>query len=154
MRIQRLIEGRQIEQVTPDPQRVEGLWNKALAAAADSRKGLSADNAVSLAYQAGFQASSAVLEAAGFRTRGQSTGHHHDTFYALSDLPFPGLAEVHGESERIRKMRTDAFYGAGSATPEQVAAVQAWLDRLLSACWRSLVETRPDLRDRLPPPAG
>jgi hypothetical protein len=153
-RIHRLIEGRQLEQVEPDPQRIVGLWQKALASDLDSRKGLSADNSVSLAYQAAFQASSAVLEAAGFRTRGQTTGHHHDTFYALSDLPYPGLAEVHGDSERIRKMRTDAFYGAGAATPQQVAAVHQWVEGLLSACWAALTTVRPDLRAQLAPPSG
>lgn len=49
-RIHRLIEGRQLEHVNPDPQRIVGLWQKALASDVDSRKGLSADNSVSLAY--------------------------------------------------------------------------------------------------------
>ena len=55
-RIQRLIESRDMEAIEPDPERVTGLWEKALASNQDSRKGLNPDNAISLAYQAGFQA--------------------------------------------------------------------------------------------------
>lgn len=115
-RIQRLIEGNQMERVIPDPEKVVVLWGKALASSRDSRKGLSNDNAVTLGYQAALQAASAVLEAAGYRTRGQMGGHHFNTFYALAALPYPGLEEVDVVSERIRKMRKLSFYDAAEAT--------------------------------------
>lgn len=101
-RIQRLIDGRQLETVDPDPTAIVALWTKALASAADSRRGLSPDNAVSLGYQAAFQAASAVLEAAGYRTKGGTLAHHFNTFYAVSGLGLPGLEGVDIESERIR----------------------------------------------------
>jgi hypothetical protein len=151
-RIQRLIDGRQMEPVEPDPERIVGLWTKALAASADSRKGLHPDNAVSLGYQAAFQAASSVLESAGYRTRGPSQGHHHNTFYALSGLGLPGLGQVEVESERIRKMRTDAFYGASASSAEQVGAVHRWLDALLPAARDAIAAIRGDLGARLPIP--
>ncbi|HEX2201782.1 MAG TPA: hypothetical protein VHG91_00715 [Longimicrobium sp.] len=150
-RIQRLIDGRQMEPVEPDADTVAGFWTKALASSADSRKGLHPDNAVSLAYQAAFQASSAVLECAGYRVRG-AQGHHHNTYYALSGLGLPGLEGVDVESERIRKLRTAAFYGADVASPAQVEAVHRWLDALLPAARQAIVTLRPDLAARLPPP--
>ncbi len=73
-RIQRLIESRDLEAIEPDAERVAGLW--ALASNDDSRKGLSPENAISLAYQAGFQPCTALLEAHGYRTRGSNPGHH------------------------------------------------------------------------------
>lgn len=150
-RIQRLLDGRQMEAIEPDPEAVVGFWLKALASSADSRKGLHPDNAVSLAYQGAFQASTAVLECAGYRTRG-AQAHHHNTYYALSGLGYPGLEAVDVESERIRKLRTAAFYGADVATPAQVEAVHRWLDDLLPAALRAIVALRPDLAPRLPPP--
>ncbi len=151
-RIRRLVDGRQMEPVEPDAERVVGLWLKALASSADSRKGLSPDNAVSLGYQAAFQASSAVLECAGFRTKGQTPGHHFNTFYALAGLGYPELDTVDVDSERIRKMRTSAFYGAATATGEQVEAVHAWLDALLPSARGVLVSMRPDLASILAEP--
>lgn len=151
-RIQRLVEGHQMEQVEPDPERVMAFWAKALASSADSRKGLHPDNAVSLGYQAAFQAATAVLECAGYRTKGQSPGHHHNTYYALAGLGLEGLDSVDVDSERIRKMRTDAFYGASIATEAQVQAVHRWLDALLPAAKRALTAMRPDLAARLPEP--
>jgi hypothetical protein len=151
-RIQRLVEGRQMEAVEPDPGRIVGLWVKALASSADSRKGLHPDNAVSLGYQAAFQAASAVLECAGYRTKGQSHAHHHNTFYALAGLGRPGLESVDIDSERIRKMRTDAFYGAAISTAVQVEAVHRWLATLLPAARRAIITLRPDLSARIPPP--
>ncbi|MBA4159382.1 MAG: hypothetical protein H0X65_18200, partial [Gemmatimonadetes bacterium] len=49
---------------------------------------------VTLGYQAALQAASAVLEAAGYRTRGQMGGHHFNTFYALAALGDLGPEEV------------------------------------------------------------
>ena len=141
-----------MEPVEPDPESIAGFWAKALASSADSRKGLHPDNAVSLGYQSAFQACTAVLESAGFRTRGTSQGHHFNTFYALAGLGHPGLQTVDVDSERIRKMRTEAFYGASCATEAQVRAVHDWLDALLPAARRVLVAARPDLAPRLPEP--
>lgn len=152
LRIARLIEGRQMEAVAPDPDRAAGLWAKALAASADSRKGLHPDNAVSLGYQSAFQAASAVLECAGYRTKGASPGHHHNTFYALAGLGLSGLEQVDLDSERIRKMRSTSFCGADEASEEQVEAVHRWLDALLPAARKALVDRMPDLVSRLAQP--
>jgi hypothetical protein len=149
-RIRRLIEGDQLEQITPDPEKVVALWRKALASSRDSRRGLSNDNAVTLGYQAALQAASAVLEAAGYRTRGQTGGHHFNTFYALAALQYPGLEEVDIRAEKIRKMRKLSFYDAAEATPEQASAVHEWLNELLPAVRGALIAAVPDLASRLP----
>lgn len=151
-RIQRLIDGRQMERVEPEAEWIVLLWEKAVASSLDSRKDLHPDNAVTLGYQAAFQASTAVLECAGFRTKGASPGHHHNTFYALSALGHPGLDEVDVTSERIRKMRTAAFYGADIASAAQVKPVHEWLDALLPAARRAIATARPDLAPRLREP--
>lgn len=152
-RIQRLLEGRQLEAITADPQDVRVRWGKALASNRDSRLvGLSRDNAVTLGYQAAMHAATAVLETAGYRTRGQGGGHHHNTFYALAGLGLAGLETADVDSERIRKLRSGAFYAADETTPAQVAALHAWLDTLLPAARRAIVAALPALEATLPTP--
>ena len=48
-RIQRLIGSRELEEIVPSPEKIVILWAKAVAAGRDARKGLSADNAITLA---------------------------------------------------------------------------------------------------------
>jgi hypothetical protein len=111
-RIQRLIESRDMEAIEPDPERVTGLWEKALASNQDSRKGLSPDNAISLAYQAGFQACTALLEAHGYRTKGSNPGHHYRVFYATSGLGYPDPFTAATRRTPLRWTR----YTSGSTT--------------------------------------
>jgi hypothetical protein len=148
-RIQRLIDAREMEAVDPDPEKVIGLWEKALASNADSRKGLSADNAIALAYQSGFQACTALLEAHGYRTRGSTPGHHRNTFYATSALGHPALEDVDVESESVRMQRTKSFYSGTPHGEQQVERMHAWLDRLLPAVHEAVSAAAPALRAEL-----
>ena len=153
MRIERLIEARSMEAVSPDPEKVMVLWEKALASSRDSRfLGMSADNAVSLAYQAGLQAASALLEGAGYRPKGAGPGHHHNLFYAVSALGHAGLESADVDAERIRRKRKASFYDPVEATEEDVREIHAWLDALLPRVWAALAERMPNHAGRLPRP--
>ncbi len=62
------------------------LWEKALRSSRDARNTAnSADNQYVLGYQALLQMGTAILAAAGYRTRG-AQGHHANTFYAVAGL--------------------------------------------------------------------
>jgi hypothetical protein len=144
-KIQRLIESRDMEAVDADPERVAGLWEKAVASNEDSRKGLSPDNAITLAYQAGFQACTALLEAHGYRAKGGNPGHHYRIFYATAGLGYPALKDVDATSESVRKGRTKSFYTGGVQGAEQVQELHDWLDDLLPAVYEALREAAPDI---------
>lgn len=151
-RIQRLIESRDMEAIEPDPERVAGLWQKALASNEDSRKGLSPDNAISLAYQAGFQACTALLEAHGYRTKGSNPGHHYRVFYATSGLGYPELSDVHTTSEKVKAERTKSFYSGDPQDAAQVDALHQWLDDLLPAVHGALIRAAAGLSTTLRKP--
>jgi hypothetical protein len=130
--------------VEPDFDQVRGLWTKALDSGADSRKGLSPDNAITLAYQAGFQACTALLEAHGYRTRGSNPGHHYRVFYAVSDLGHESLKDVDATAEKVKRERTKSFYSGVPQQGDQVQALHDWLDVLLPGVHAALREVVPE----------
>jgi hypothetical protein len=108
-RIHRLIEGRQLEQVNPDPQRIVGLWQKALASDVDSRKGLSADHSVSLAYQATFQAPVPCWKLPGSEPAGRPPGIITTPSMPCRTCPTPDwrrCTAIRSESERCGRTRS------------------------------------------------
>lgn len=149
VKIQRLLDSRELEMVEPDAEKIISLWKKAVASNSDSRKGLSPDNAITLAYQAGFQACTALLEARGYRTKGGKPGHHHNVFYATSALGYELLGEVDVTSEQVRSRRTKSFYGGTQQSGEDVERIHDWLDAILPAVHDALVHAAPDLHPYL-----
>ncbi len=77
------------------------------------------DNQYVLGYRALLQMGTAILAAAGYRTRG-AQGHHANTFYAVAGLGIPGLEEMDVRVERIRQMRKLSAYEPGSPSAEQL----------------------------------
>ena len=148
-KIQRLLDSRELEVVEPDAEKIIALWEKAVASNADSRKGLSPDNAITLAYQAGFQACTALLEARGYRTKGGKPGHHYNVFYATSALGYESLGDVDVTSEQVRSRRTKSFYGGTHQGGDEVERLHQWLDALLPAVYDALADAAPDLHARL-----
>ncbi|HEX8431612.1 MAG TPA: hypothetical protein VF625_10000 [Longimicrobium sp.] len=142
-RIQRLLDGAQLQEVTATDENVSALWEKAVASARDARNlANSPDNQYVLGYQALLQMGTAILSAAGYRTRG-SQGHHANTFYAVASLGVEGLEEIDIRTERIRKMRKLSAYEPGSPSPEQLDHLRELLDTTLPAARAWLAVKRP-----------
>jgi hypothetical protein len=123
-KIQRLLDGGMLQQVDVPDADVAALWRKAVTSADDARNaGNSPDNQYVLGYQALLQMGTAVLAAAGYRTRG-AQGHHANTFYAISALGITGLEDIDVRTDRIRRMRKLSAYEPGSPMPEQIGELR------------------------------
>ena len=143
LKIQRLLDSRQLETIELPDADIAALWQKAVASARDAEhQGLSPDNQYVLAYQALLQMATAILAAAGYRTRG-AQGHHASTFYAVAALGIEGLEEIDVRTERIRQMRKLSAYEPGSPAPEQMARLRELLETSLPAARRWLAARRP-----------
>lgn len=142
-RLQRLLDGGQLQEITAPDADVVALWQKAVTSARDARNPAnSPDNQYVLGYQALLQMGTAVLAAAGYRTRG-AQGHHANTFYAIAALGIEGLEEIDIRTERIRKMRRLSAYEPGSPTPEQLSGLGGLIEATLPAARTWLAVTRP-----------
>lgn len=105
----------------------------------------SPDNQYVLGYQALLQMGTAVLAAAGYRTRG-AQGHHANTFYALAGLGISGMEDIDIRTERIRKIRSVSAYEPGAPTPRQLNSLRELLATSLPAARRWLMLSRPHAR--------
>lgn len=75
--IDRLLEARNLEQVQADDAEVAAIWAAALREWSDaSVPGLSVAGAFTHVYQAALRGATAMLRAAGYRSRGAVGGHH------------------------------------------------------------------------------
>lgn len=138
-RIQLLIDEKQMDVVTPAIVDVAVRRKKALASNKDARiPAISPDNAISLGYQAAMQAASALLEMAGYRTRGSTGGHHHNTFYAVAALRLP-VSKISTWTRNASGMRSSSFYAVHEAKPSDVKALVNWLDSILPAMRGALI---------------
>lgn len=145
-RIQRLIDDRALEAIKASDPDVAALWEKAVRSAQDSRNVQnSPDNQYVLGYQALLQMGTAILAAAGYRTRG-AQGHHANTFYAVTALAITGLGELDIRAERIRQQRKLSAYLPGSPTAEQIAQLRELLDSSLPAARQWLGQARPQAK--------
>ena len=143
-KLQRLLDSRQLEAIEVSDVDVTALWQKAVASARDAqREGLSPDNQYVLGYQALLQMATAILAAAGYRTRG-AQGHHANTFYAVAALEIDGLGDVDIRTERIRQMRKLSAYEPGSPTSEQIRRLRELIEASLPAARRWLKARRPN----------
>lgn len=141
-RIQRLLEGAQMQEMTAQDDYVARLWAKAVASARDAENPANAlDNRYVLGYQALLQAGTAILAAAGYRTKG-AQGHHANTFYAVAGLGIEGLEDADVRMESIRKQRVVSAYDPGSPTSEQLARLIRLLHDILPAARRWLAAAR------------
>jgi hypothetical protein len=142
-RIQRLLDDRALETIQAPDADVAALWDKAVRSAQDSRVAQnSPDNQYVLGYQALLQMGTAILAAAGSRTRG-AQGHHGNTFYAVAALAITGLEELDIRAERIRQKRKLSAYLPGSPTAEQINQLHELLNSSLPAARQWLAAARP-----------
>ena len=143
LKIQRLLDGGQLEVLARSDADVVALWEKAVRSSSDAlNPGNSADNQYVLGYQALLQMGTAILAAAGYRTRG-AQGHHANTFYAVAGLGIAGLEEVDIRAERIRQMRRLSAYEPGSPTGEQLQRLHELVRTALPLARAWLVAQRP-----------
>lgn len=143
LKIQRLLDGGQLELLPRTDAEVVALWDKALRSSRDARNPAnSSDNQYVLAYQALLQMGTAILAAAGYRTRG-AQGHHANTFYAVAGLGIPGLEEIDVRVEGIRRMRKLSAYEPGSPSAEQLKRLHELVTAALPPSRLWLVAQRP-----------
>ena len=150
LKIQRLLDSGQLEVLTRSDADVVALWEKALRSSRDAlNPGNSADNQYVLGYQALLQMGTAILAAAGYRTRG-AQGHHANTFYAVAGLGIVGLEEVDIRAERIRQMRKLSAYEPGSPSGDQLQRLYELVRTTLPLARAWLVSQRPASHFRMP----
>ena len=143
LKIQRLLESGQLEILARSDADVVALWEKALRSSRDAlNPGNSADNQYVLGYQALLQMGTAILAAAGYRTRG-AQGHHANAFYAVAGLGITGLEEVDIRAERIRQMRKLSAYEPGSPSGDQLQRLHELVRTTLPLARAWLVSQRP-----------
>jgi hypothetical protein len=153
-RVQRLIDEHGLERIRPDPVSIIALWVKAVNSDLDAREvGISVDNRVALAYQAGLQAVHAFLSASGYRVLGRS--HHYYSFYAAQALAEAAKDEPlrHGaeEMDRQRAHRATAVYDAIPASDEDLVDILGILDGFLPAIHVALLKQLPKHAADIPP---
>lgn len=154
--IDRLIEARNLEAVSADDAEVAAIWGSALREWSDaSVPGLSVAGAFTHVYQAAFRAATAMLRAAGYRSRGALGGHHYVTFYAAGALGDDELGRVADAMQAVRGGRHAALYGDEEELEgEDLAQARAHAAELLREVHRWLVTSRVSLADRIgAPPA-
>jgi hypothetical protein len=159
-RVQRLIEDRKLERITPDPEAVVGVWRKAVNSGVDADlPGVSLDNAVDMAYRATLQAAHALVESHGFRVR-SGQGHHYLTFYVAEALGYPELARLTERTDPHRTARSSAVYDPVPATQRQLDDLREIVRALLPVVHGVLRARHPDRAARLavpgtrPPPSS
>lgn len=156
-RINRLLEGRGLEQVEAEDAEVAAIWTAALREWSDAGvPGLSLAGAFLHVYQAGFRAATALVRAAGYRVRGAVGSHHHATFYAAAALGDEALEQAAEAMQAIRGSRHTALYGDEEELDlDDLLTARGHVGRLLTEIHRWIVVTRPPLGERLrEPPAG
>lgn len=138
-----MVESRHIEERAPAEGEVAGMWTKAVDSLESSAAaGLKPEARFTLAYQAALQASTAVVRAAGYQTRGE--GHHHHTFAAVVALSIPGLEEAARKLNGIRQKRHGAIYDWESRLDDEDA------EEIRIATRRLLEHAEAWLRKRYP----
>jgi hypothetical protein len=107
-RLQIMADSREIEEADAPDREVVARWRKALATDRDAATDLGQDSKLTLYYQAGLQAATALIRASGFRVLG--TDHHRHTFEALRALDLGELSVVARELNTFRRSRHQAVY--------------------------------------------
>ena len=153
-RIERLIEARNLEEVPAGDAEVAGIWAAALREWSDAGvPGLSLAGTFTHIYQAAFRAASALLRAAGYRTRGAVGSHHYVTFYAVSALGDDEMEQIADALQGIRGGRHIALYGDEEELElEDVENARAHVSLFLYKVHRWLTTSRPLLADRFGTP--
>lgn len=142
----RLLDEGLLEEVEPAPEAIVALWERAIEEWRGARAGAPLSNTIRsrLAYTAGFQLATAILQASGLRVRGSSGRHHWATFYALRGFDDSDLDRWGVTFDGHRELRHRALY-----EPEARVVDDEW-DRLKEHVEAFFEDARQHIGQRLP----
>jgi hypothetical protein len=123
-----MVDSREIEEADAPDREVVARWRKAMGTYRDAAKDPGDDSKLTLYYQAGLQAATGLIRAAGFRVLG--TDHHLHTFEALRALDLGDLSTVAREMNAFRRSRHQAIYDWDEGLPGDAAHEAASLAAL------------------------
>lgn len=157
-RLQIMVDSREIEEAEAPDREVVARWRKAVGTYQDAGKDLGPNSRLTLYYQAGLQAATALVRAAGFRVLG--TDHHRHTFEAVRALDAGELSRIAREMNAFRRSRHQAIYDwddtpAGDA-PDEAARLDELsrnVRRMLELGHEWLIANRPGLAGELEQPS-
>jgi len=120
-----MVESRELEEAKSPDAEVAARWRKAVQTYSDAERDLlSPDSRLTPYYQAGPQAATALVRAAGYRVLG--TDHHRHTFEALRALDLDGeLSTIARELNAFRRTRRQAVYDCDATGPDDAAHASA-----------------------------
>jgi hypothetical protein len=146
-RIDRLIEARSLEEASAEDAEVAAIWASALREWTDAGvPGLSVAGAFTHVYQAAFRAATAMVRAAGYRSRAALGGHHYVIFYALAALGADELERLADSMQGMRAGRHTALYGdEEELEPGDLEKARTLVSRLLAEVRAALIAARPAL---------
>jgi uncharacterized protein (UPF0332 family) len=140
-----LLADARVEPHVPGRQETHDLLQAAARNLRDAAlKGLSADNAFGLAYEAAFLLAKAVIACAGYRVRG--LGAHHTTFVALEVAVGSSISQAATYFDRCRRKRHELSYdAAGVASESEVEELIEEVKRFQSTVEDWIVKNHPAL---------
>jgi hypothetical protein len=157
-RLQIMVDSREIEAAEAPDREVAARWRKAVGTYQDAGKDLGQDSRLTLYDQAGLQAATALVRAAGFRVLG--TDHHRHTFEAIRALEAGELSRIAREMNAFRRSRHQAIYDWDDTPPGDSPDASAELEelgskvgRMLELGYAWLVANRPGIADEVDPPS-
>lgn len=155
--LERLLEARSIEIASATDEEVTSRWRVAVGTFQDSRRVVTVEMRIAVAYQAALQAAMTLMRSAGYRLRSTPGGHHHATFATVAALADGDLRHLANELNRLSRRRHRAVYDwhDPDEAEEQLDPLQ--LERavaeLMEAAHRALAAERPEIAGVLAPPS-
>jgi hypothetical protein len=156
-RVQIMIQSRELEEAAAPDREVIVRWRKAIITYHDAAKNLSSDSKLALYYQAGLQAATALIRAAGSGCSGRTTTVTRSR--ALRALNLGDLSAIAREMNAFRRSRHQSIYDWDDSAPGDAADEAANLEALargvdrrmiLGRAW--LVASRPSAASEFDPP--
>lgn len=153
-RIEGLVKSGRLERAEAPDSEIAGLWSNALRIFSSAmHHGIDPGTRVTLAYDSGRVAATAIVRANALRVR--ATNHHEMTISAARELVEGDLAGALVELDRLRPLRIELEYGwqrQGTATEAEHALQVTRTILQLGAAY--LHERLPGLRDLIALPDG